>query len=237
MEPTTLQRQAAIVKDVLRLVPKPIVMVVRINGHPARALLDSGSLGDFISTTLAEQRRLNKVEFSKPIPLELAAQGSRSKVIYGVKVSFQYQGIDCLKYFDLMNLARYDVVLGTPFLFQHKVLAGLNQSKVVIGKNEQLPIMEGANVAVLSSHAMDMLEDQVEIARESLREYAQTICRKAVDTELPPLRKINHKIILIDPDKTYEWRPSKCPEALRPLWIAKRPCLLSCGPMGNGRGA
>jgi hypothetical protein len=43
-----LQRSAAQVKGNQRVLPKPIVVKATINGHPARALLDSGSLGDFM---------------------------------------------------------------------------------------------------------------------------------------------------------------------------------------------
>ena len=51
----TLEHNVGTVKDFKRMVPKPVVVVVHINGHPARALLDTGSLADFISSTLAEQ--------------------------------------------------------------------------------------------------------------------------------------------------------------------------------------
>ena len=40
-----LQRNSAQVKGNIRILPKPIVVRVAINRHPARALLDSGSLG------------------------------------------------------------------------------------------------------------------------------------------------------------------------------------------------
>ena len=49
-----LQRNAAHVKGNQRVLPKPIVVRVTVNDHPARALLDSGSLGDFMSTMLAD---------------------------------------------------------------------------------------------------------------------------------------------------------------------------------------
>ncbi|EMD30509.1 hypothetical protein CERSUDRAFT_101289 [Gelatoporia subvermispora B] len=48
-----LQRNAANPRDFKRLIPEPMVVVVEINGHPARALLDSGSLSDFMSSKLA----------------------------------------------------------------------------------------------------------------------------------------------------------------------------------------
>lgn len=98
-----------------------MVIEVLINGHKSRALLDSGSLGDFISTTLADQLKLKQTELAKPIELHLAVQGSRSKVNYGTQSDFKYQNIRERRYFDIVNLSNYDVILGTPFLFQHKV--------------------------------------------------------------------------------------------------------------------
>lgn len=86
-----------------------------------RALLDSGSLGDFISNNLADQ-----------------LHGSRSKVNYGVTTQFQYQQVKELRYFDIIPLHNYDMILGTPFLHQHRVAVGMNPPRVVIGSNESL---------------------------------------------------------------------------------------------------
>jgi hypothetical protein len=38
-----------------RVVAKPLIIVVLVNGNPVRALVDSGSLGDLISTTIADR--------------------------------------------------------------------------------------------------------------------------------------------------------------------------------------
>ena len=75
-----MQWNAASVKALGHPVPKPVVITVQINGHPVRALLDLGSLGDFISTTLADQLKLNKETLEVPLGLQLAVQGSRSKI-------------------------------------------------------------------------------------------------------------------------------------------------------------
>ncbi|KAI0362887.1 hypothetical protein BV20DRAFT_905660, partial [Pilatotrama ljubarskyi] len=50
-----VQRNAATPKDFKRLIPEPAVVVVHINGQPARALIDSGSLSDFMSAKFAHQ--------------------------------------------------------------------------------------------------------------------------------------------------------------------------------------
>jgi len=62
-----------------------------------------------------------------------------------------------------------------------------------------------------------------------MRKLAQPLCSQAGATVLPPLRAINHSIPLIDESKIYPWRPSKCPEALRHLWIEKKNSYLKSG--------
>ena len=51
----SLQRNSANIKSNSRILPKPVVVKLEVNGHPVRALLDSGLLGDFISSTLVDQ--------------------------------------------------------------------------------------------------------------------------------------------------------------------------------------
>ena len=62
-----LQRNAAQVKGNHRILPKPIVVKVNVNGRPARALLDSGSLGDFLSSTLADQLSIKREQLTTPL--------------------------------------------------------------------------------------------------------------------------------------------------------------------------
>ncbi|EUC58433.1 aspartyl protease [Rhizoctonia solani AG-3 Rhs1AP] len=120
-------------KDKERKVPRPIVIELYINGHPARALLDSGSHGDFISTTLVDQLKLPKYRLATPIPLQMAVSGSKSSINWDVSTRFQYQGIDEPRRFDVMNIESYNLILGTPFIFQYKVTFGLNPPNVHIG--------------------------------------------------------------------------------------------------------
>ncbi|KAJ3518583.1 hypothetical protein NMY22_g13602 [Coprinellus aureogranulatus] len=216
-----VERNSAARKDVSRNVPEPVTIVARIAGRPVRALLDSGSLGDFMSTSLADQLNVPKVELTRPLNVQLAVQGSRTRVNYGTKVDFEYQQIKEKRYFDIINLQNYDLILGTPFMHQHRAAIGLNPPRVVIGSNESLP-MKGTGVKVLSSQAMSTYEDALEKARRDIMVYAEPICKKAGETPLPPLRKINHRIPIIDKNKTYHWRASKCPEPLIPQWVEKR---------------
>ena len=64
-----LEWNASLARDFNRLIPLPIVVVMKVVSFPCRALLDSGSLGDFISTTLVDQLQLATFELEKPITL------------------------------------------------------------------------------------------------------------------------------------------------------------------------
>jgi hypothetical protein len=68
-------------------------------------------------------------------------------------------------------------------------------------------------VAVLESRAAQIYKDSIEAIRQELIEYCEPLCAKAESTELPPMRAINHTIPLIDENKLYPWRASKCQDA------------------------
>ncbi|KAJ3002424.1 hypothetical protein NUW54_g5853 [Trametes sanguinea] len=121
-----LERNAMHPKDYTRKAPMPVVVNVQINGHSARALLDTGCMADFISTTLVDQLKITTEVLAKQLPVQLAVQGSRSKINRTCAVEFSYQDISSKRRFDVANLENYDIILGTPFIFQHKVALGLN---------------------------------------------------------------------------------------------------------------
>ena len=223
-----LQRNAAQIKGNQRVLPKPIVVRVTVNGHPARALLDSGSLGDFMSSTLADQLGVVKESLSTPLALQLAVQGSRSKVNYATTAQFQYQDINEKRTFDIINLNNYDLILGTPFMHQHQVCVGFNPARIVVGSDESLPLKMG-NDTKLMVNTMSIEDQRIEEAREELRRYAAPLCKDMADTDLPPLRDINHTIPLIDEEKAYQWRPSRCPEMFREQWSEKRDAYIKTG--------
>ncbi len=215
-----LERNAMRPKDPSRVIPVPLIVEVMINGHKARALLDTGCMADFLSTTLADQLKVHTTVLESAIPVNLAVQGSRSKINRTALVDLEYQSIACKRQFDVVNLENYDVILGTPFFFQHRVAIGLNPSRVSIGSDTPLRI-EGENTSVVLSAAATLLEGELDNLREMLRQEAADLCQDGARAALPPLRDINHTIPIIDETLVYPWRPSKCPDALKPLWREK----------------
>ena len=204
------------------------MVATKVDSHLACALLDSGSLSDFLSSTLADQLNVKRVKLNVPLALQLAVQGSHSKINSGAKVRFEYQKISEEQYFDIINISNYDIILGMPWMFQHQVCVGLNPSRVVIGSDSSLPV-EGTSVAGVTSRAVSLEGDQLEAACEMLRKYVKLLCKTVDETELPPLRAINHSIPLIDEGKVYPWCPSCCPEALLSQWIENQDAYLHTG--------
>ena len=225
---TSVERTTLRVKDKTRKLPEPIIVTAKINGQPIRALLDTGSMADFLSTTIVDQLRLPKEIYQKPLSVQLATHGSRSKINCGTTVRFQYQTIDCDRRFDIVNLENYDAILGTPFLYQHQVAIGFNPSRVIIGSSEPQE-MKGPEVTTITSAAADVLNKGLDDLRKQLRTEAEDLCPDTSKTKLPPMRAVNHTIPLIDEEKTYRFRQSKCPEAFLDQWRIKKNAYLKTG--------
>ena len=126
----TIEHTMVYTKDFKRCIPCPIIITVKINGELARAIIDSGSLVDFMSTKFADQIGIRKIALAKLLLIQLVVQSSRSKVNYCTNVRIQYGEINSIQYFDIMNLDNYNIILGTLFLFQHQVFIRFNDSRL-----------------------------------------------------------------------------------------------------------
>ncbi|KZV79531.1 hypothetical protein EXIGLDRAFT_706862 [Exidia glandulosa HHB12029] len=186
--------------------PMPVYVEVRINGH----------------------LKLKLRAKSKPMSLQLAVTGSHSKINVECETKFEYQEINEQRTWDVANLDLYDIVLGTPFLWQHSVLIGMNPTRVFIGSTVAKPL-EGESMVTIRSAGTYVTQPDVEALRKRVFEAAADLFREAAKTPLPPMRAINHEIPLKDETKTYPYRPSRCPEALRPQWIQKKLDYLNTG--------
>ena len=98
-----------------------IEVTVPINGIIARVLLDGGSNTNMISPEFATVAKVTAIELQEQMTLQLAVTGSRSKINYGTWVPMEFGPIQASTYFDIANIDGYDVILGTPFLWEHGV--------------------------------------------------------------------------------------------------------------------
>jgi hypothetical protein len=193
---------------------------VQLNGVCLQALLDTGSGADLMLSTTANLVKIKHAQLDKLLMVQLAVQGLKTKVNYAGIAMLQYGNICCKQQFDIANINGYDLILGTPFIFQHKIMIRLNPTTVVVQSDAPLPI-KGESVCVLTTHVMDLFEDQMEKVCQEMRNYAALLCKKANEMTLPPLQKTNHWIPIIDLSKWYSFCPSRCPEAFCQLWNDK----------------
>ncbi|KAF7985022.1 hypothetical protein HWV62_8837 [Athelia sp. TMB] len=109
-----------------------ITCLIDINGHKALALFDSGSTTDSVTPEFAFASRLKQFTLPEQVTLQLGCIGSRSKICYGTVAPVDILGIRAEMYFDLINIDRYDAILGTPFLEKHGVCLDFKRKSVVI---------------------------------------------------------------------------------------------------------
>jgi hypothetical protein len=123
---------------------------MRINGHKAHVLLDGGSTIDMISTNFALIHKLDLFQLKKPVKLQMATSGSRSVINFGAKAEIECGDFSQTHYFDMVNLDRYQVVLGTPFLKQLNVILNYAGSGSFKLGDRWFPVQEGEFARPLS---------------------------------------------------------------------------------------
>ena len=66
-------------------------------------------------------------------------------------VELEYQEIKEARTFDIININNYDLILGTPFMYQHQVCLGFNPARVVVGSDTALVINSGIDTKLMSA--------------------------------------------------------------------------------------
>ena len=146
--PEPLARNAATPKDFIRKSPRSIVIEVEVEGHIVCALIDTGSRADFMSSNLTQQLKLKRDPLAKPLTVQLAVQGSTSKVNYSVDAHLVYQEIDEQRRFDILNVdGNGNRVAALTF--------GPSKTVVVVGVNKIVRDLDEA-FARLESYASPM---------------------------------------------------------------------------------
>lgn len=100
-----------------------LVVELLVNGVKAITLWDTGCTMDSISPGFIEAVKIQTGVLRQPIPLQLGTVGSRSQIHRGARASIELGHFkDPAYYFDISNVAKYDAVLGIPFMRKHGVI-------------------------------------------------------------------------------------------------------------------
>jgi len=116
---------------------------MKVNGLEALVLLDSGCTSDSISPDFAQVAKMKVYELEEQVPLQLGTVGSRSKINYGLFANLEIGTIRTEHYLDVVNIDRYDLILGTLFMRKYGIILDFDKDEVRI-KGKVLPtLVEG----------------------------------------------------------------------------------------------
>jgi hypothetical protein len=116
---------------------------MKLHNLEAFILLDSGCTSDSISPEFTTSTGLKVHELEKPVPLQLGTVGSRSKINFGLFTDFEIRRIKGNHYFDVVNIDRYDVILGTMFMRKHGIVLDFKCDEVRVKGKVQKTVVEG----------------------------------------------------------------------------------------------
>ena len=129
---------------------RPLISQININGLTAIAMFDSGSTADAVSLEFARVANLKIFALEEPVPIQLGCKGSRSKIVYGTRGHTQYQGIDEECYYDVVNIDRYDAILGIGFMCKFGIKLEPETDTIVVRGVSVPAILEGEEAKELA---------------------------------------------------------------------------------------
>ena len=116
---------------------------MRLHNLEAYVLLDSGCTMDSISPEFTMSVNLKAHELEEPVPLQLGTVGSRSKMNSGLFTDFKIGGLESSHYFDVLNIDRYNVILGTMFMRKHGIALDFEWDEVHIKSKHLKTVIKG----------------------------------------------------------------------------------------------
>src|SRR6266568_232334 len=81
---------------------------IRIGEIKAHVLLDCGSMLDMVSANYTATSKLDMFPLKKPVRLQMATSGSHTTIQFGARAEIQIGKFRQKRYFDVVNLDRYD---------------------------------------------------------------------------------------------------------------------------------
>ena len=98
-----------------------IEVSVPVNGLSAWVLLDGGSNTNMVSPEFATVAKIPAIKLQEQMTLQLTVTGSRLKINYGAWAMVEFGPIAPQVYFDIANIDGYNTILGTPFMWEHRI--------------------------------------------------------------------------------------------------------------------
>ncbi|KAK0445056.1 uncharacterized protein EV420DRAFT_1277131 [Desarmillaria tabescens] len=109
---------------------------MRVNGLKVLALWDTGSTSMAMSPNCADISKAIIFNLTSPMTLQLGTIGSRSKINFGTNSKVEMPGYMGPEYFDIVNINRYKVLIGTLFMHHHNVILDFNKKCIQVNRHD-----------------------------------------------------------------------------------------------------
>jgi len=117
--------------------------LVMINGAPAWTMFDTGSTADCIAPEFARVHNCKVFDLESPVPLQLGTKGSKSTIVYGANVTIKSSpSLQTVEYMDIINIDRYDAILGTPYMSKHGIILDLRQRTISFADGSKIKALD-----------------------------------------------------------------------------------------------
>jgi len=104
--------------------------MVKINGQEAIVLLDSGCTMEAISPEMVHIVGPKVHQLMEQIPIQLGTKGSKFQINHGTKVCIKIGTVENYHYFNIINIDRYNVIIGMVFMKQHGIVLDFKKDQV-----------------------------------------------------------------------------------------------------------
>jgi len=193
---------------------------ININGKPARAIADTGTIGGtLISNKFLTRHNLPYTARKNPVTLKMAVKGSRSTSNISVEVMIQLGKMRVDKVPMLVTpVLDYDILIRMDDLIRLGAVIDCQKNSIYFSKYKVRVTCDAKSRE--SRSAMTKLQEVPDFLAMFPKVFV-----KEVPEELPPVRKIMHSISLIDPTQLLKTPTLKAPQAFMPqykAWINKQ---------------
>ena len=118
-----------------------MVIDVKLDGYPAKALVDQQTTGaSLITSTYTSTYNLLIVELPEDVTVNFVLQGSRGKSTHYVIANLNIGGHTQPVTFCIAGLADWNMILGEPMLRELKTKLDIGESKMTIWELPKTPI-------------------------------------------------------------------------------------------------
>jgi len=224
---------AAITPDVVfpdpRIGPRAVTIWATLNGVKAKGLMDPACEVDIVSPGLCTAGKATVGLLEEPLKLTLGTQGAFGRSERKAALSLQWGEIayEQRSFFVVATPRSYAFILGTPFLSENGLLVGVDPPQVLfssslesagpVGATGKGSLPAGVCVAVVGTsdpnhgiiYSLPQEASHLRSQIDSLLDEYVDVFPDKLPNRPPPLRAINHRIQLINPDLVVRQRPYK----------------------------